>query len=57
MIAVESPMLRPSRVSTGKVVWAPRVSQSANAMWPPGGGERRSCSTPLQARAQRAFSL
>ena len=29
MIAVESPMLRPSRRSTGKVLCAPRVSQSA----------------------------
>ena len=57
MIAVESPMWRPSMVSTGKVNSEPRVSQSATAMWPPGGGARRSCSIPLWARAQRAFSL
>ena len=57
MIAVESPMWRPSMVRTGKVTWEPRVSQSATAMWLPGGGERRSCSIPFQASAQRAFSL
>ena len=32
MIAVESPTFRPSSWSTGKVFWAPRVSQSAIAM-------------------------
>ncbi len=57
MIAVESPMLRPSRRRIGKVFAAPRVSQSATAMCAPGSGARRSCSTRLWASAQRAFSL
>ncbi len=57
MIAVESPIVSPSSCSTGNVFWAPRVSHSAQAMWTPGGGARRSYSTSLKASAQRAFSL
>ena len=57
MIAVESPTLRPSRRSTGKVFCVTAVSHIAIAMWAPGSGARRSCSMPLWASAQRAFSL
>ncbi len=57
MIAVESPIERPSSSRTGKVYEAPRVSQIETAMWALGIGALRSCSIPLWASAQRAFSL
>ena len=38
MIALESPMLRPSSERIGKVFCSPRVSQRATGMWAPGSG-------------------
>src|SRR5580765_4245534 len=55
MMDVESVIARPSSTSTG-TDFRP-VSHITRGMWRPGTSERRTCSTPFQSSAQRAFSL
>ena len=55
MIALESPIARPSVTSTGVV--SPPQSRLARRTWVPGATERRRCGMRLWSSAQRAFSL
>src|SRR5215475_1967914 len=55
MIEVESAIGFPSSMSTGTDLRP--VSQRICGTWRPGRSERRTCSTPFQSSAQRAFSL
>jgi hypothetical protein len=57
MIAVESEIRRPSSSRIGNVKARPRLSDSATAMFGPGGAVRRLCSTDLSSSAHRTFSL